>query len=130
MAEKSKRVAVAYITDSQDNILMGKRNDNGLWSQPGGHIEVGECPYMGMARELKEEAGLDALDMKIVACKMVGNMLIYLFKCKVDPNQKIDTSNDPDKEFDNLEYIDPNDVREELHVPIERNVTLHYWINS
>ena len=43
--ERTKRVAVCLVRDWKDDILMGKRNDNGLWTQPGGHLDRGECPH-------------------------------------------------------------------------------------
>lgn len=126
----SNRVAMSLICDESDNVLMGKRNDNGLYTTPGGHLEPGEDPFEGMARELKEEAGLDAKDMKIVKVTKKGKMLVYVMKVEVDPEQEIDTSNDPDEECDHWEYMDPNEVVEELHVPLERNSVLKAWMDS
>ena len=60
------RVAVCLITDNQDNILMGCRNDCGKYTCPAGHIESGEEPHFGAIRELKEETGLDAQSCKLV----------------------------------------------------------------
>jgi len=57
-------------------------------------------------------------------------VLVYGFEVKVDHNQEIDVSNDPDNECDGWEYKDPNEVCEELHVPIEKNVLLKYWIEN
>ena len=94
--KNSKRIAIALITDENDKILMGKRNDTDKWTMPAGHIEKGECPFMGMARELKEETGLDAVDIKLVSCRMKNNMLLYVFKVEIDADQEIDTSGDPD----------------------------------
>lgn len=107
---------------------MGKRNDNGLWTVPGGHLDRGECPYQGAARELKEEAGLDAKDLKLVKVGKISDMMVYVFKIEVDIMQAIDVSGDPDKECDNWEYIDPNDVREDLHIPLERNCVMKAWL--
>jgi 8-oxo-dGTP pyrophosphatase MutT (NUDIX family) len=127
---KSKRVAAALITDDSDNILIGKRNDNGKYTNPAGKANVNEDIYDAMVRELKEETGLDAIDLSIVKVKKINDMLIYLFKVTVDKNQKIDTSKDPDKECLSWDYIDPNDVVENLHIPLERNVLLQYWANN
>ena len=42
--EDSKRIAIALITNENDKILMGKRNDTDKWTMPAGHIEKGELP--------------------------------------------------------------------------------------
>lgn len=49
---------VAVIDPIRKQILMGQRQDNGLWTTPGGHLEPGESPEDGALRELWEEAGV------------------------------------------------------------------------
>jgi len=127
---KSKRVAIGLVTNENDRVLMGKRNDTDKWTNPAGHIEIGECPFEGMARELKEETGLDAIDMKLVKTGMKGGMLLYLFIVTVDSEQKVDCSNDPDKECDNFTYEDPFDHIHELHISPEENWAIKYWANN
>ena len=129
---KTKRVAVCLVINKDDKVLMGKRNDNGKWANPGGHLNKNECPFQGAIRELKEETGLDAVDVKLVRAgfKKDKGVLVYIFLTEVDENQEIDTSNDPDKEFDSLEYIDFFDKIDELHVPAEHNWGLEYWANN
>ncbi len=126
----SNRVAAILIRDDNDDILMGKRNDNGLWANPGGHLKVGEQYYEGAIRELEEETGLDVKEIKLVGMCKCDKILVYLFEATVDPSQEVDTSKDPDKECDDWEYIDPNEVRDELHVPLDSNVVLKYWIDN
>jgi len=127
-----RRVAIVLVTDCNDNLLMGKRQDSGLWTNPGGHLENKEEPFEGAVRELKEETGLDPLEIHLAKCCYVKekNILIYLFCAKVDPRQHLDFSKDPDKEFSQLEYVDPNEVKEALHVPLDKNVALKYWAES
>lgn len=130
MSDGYKRIAVALVTDEEDKVLMGKRNDTGKWTMPAGHIEKGECPFMGVARELKEETGLDAKEIRMVECKLLEKMLIYLFKIQVFSGQDIDTTGDPDKECNLFSYEDPFDHIEDLHVPAERNIALKYWAEN
>ena len=130
MKEKTKRVACCLIRDWKDDLLMGKRNDNGKWTQPGGHLDKGECPYVGAIRELKEETGLDAKDTKLVKVCKNDKVMVYVFEMKVDQDQEVDCSLDPDKECDDWTYTDPNEVREELHIPIEYNAVLKYWMDN
>lgn len=132
MNKRSRRVCIALITDAHDNILMGKRNDSGKWAQPAGKAYVKEDPYYCMIRELKEETGLDVVDMKLIGSQWNKdkNLILYLFKITVEPNQLIDASGDPDKECPTWSYQNPNDVVTELHVPIEENIALKYWIDN
>jgi 8-oxo-dGTP pyrophosphatase MutT (NUDIX family) len=129
---KSKRVAVAIVRDENDNVLFGIRKDCGKYVNPSGKAEKGEDIYQACIRELKEETGLDALDLKLVKVgyKTEKKMMVYIFDVKVDRNQKIDPSNDPDEEADVWAYLDPNDIIDQLHVPIEENWGLHYWAKS
>jgi 8-oxo-dGTP pyrophosphatase MutT (NUDIX family) len=128
--KKTKKVSIAICLNDRDEVLMGKRNDSGKWTTPGGHCYVGEDPCAGMVREFKEETGLDALLVKMLCCCLVKGTLIYLFEVKVDPSQKIDTSKDPDKECGDWSYVDPIDVVKDLHIPLKDNLVMHHWINN
>ena len=99
MKEKTKRVACCLLRDWKDDILMGKRNDNGLYTQPGGHLDKGECPYVGAIRELKEETGLDATDTKLVKVCKNDKIMLYVFEMSVSSDQEVDVSGDPDDAF-------------------------------
>lgn len=129
---KTNRVAVAIIRDHNDNVLFGIRNDNGLYTNPAGHLNKGEDPFDGCARELREETGLNATDIKLVRAgfKKGKKVLVYIFDVKVDLSQQFDSSNDPDKECDIWAYLDPNEVADQLHVPLEENWGLEYWCNN
>jgi len=56
-------VAVGVILDDNQQILIAKRpmasHQGGLWEFPGGKIEVGEALEQALARELKEELGIE-----------------------------------------------------------------------
>ncbi len=51
----------------EENILLIRREDNGLWAMPGGVTDVGETWAESAERELREEAGV-----KGVATKLLG----------------------------------------------------------
>jgi 8-oxo-dGTP pyrophosphatase MutT (NUDIX family) len=128
VSKDSNRVAVALITDDQDNVLMGQRLDSGKFTQPGGHCHVNEDTFECLVREIKEETGYDVKEAKL--CKMCkrGPKLIYLYQVEIEGEQ--DTSNDPDNEVETWAYIDPNNVLEDLHVPLEHNILLKYWAEN
>lgn len=48
----------AVIFNAQRQVLLVKRNDNGLWSLPSGHLEIGETVVEAIKREIQEETGL------------------------------------------------------------------------
>ncbi|KAK2719861.1 nucleoside diphosphate-linked moiety X motif 17-like [Artemia franciscana] len=67
--EKGIRVGVAVLVTSADNhVLLTRRAWHmrtfpGIWVPPGGHVERGETLEEAGLRELKEEAGIDLLEI-------------------------------------------------------------------
>lgn len=60
------QVGTAIIILKDDKILLMKRkgpHGQGTWSTPGGHLDFGETPEQGAAREAKEEVGLKVTDI-------------------------------------------------------------------
>ncbi|MGH3623090.1 MAG: NUDIX hydrolase [Sciscionella sp.] len=69
-AANSIAVAVsAFIQNDQGRILMIRRSDNGLYSIPGGQLELGETLAHTAVREVKEETGID--------CEVTGLIGVY-----------------------------------------------------
>ncbi len=58
--------ASAVVVDREGRILLHRRDDNELWSIPGGAMEVGESIGQTVVREVKEETGLDVEPESIV----------------------------------------------------------------
>lgn len=131
MRNKTRRVVIALAVDEYDNVLMGKRCDNKKYAQPAGKLYMKEDPYQGMKREFLEETGVDIEEIKLIGSEWDKdrNLILYLFKV-VPVSQEFDVSKDPDGEFESLHYIDPNNIVEELHVPIEQNIALRYWMQN
>lgn len=48
-------------------VLLVKRQDNGLWGLPSGHVEPGETVEEAVIRELQEETGLKITVQKLIA---------------------------------------------------------------
>lgn len=53
----------ALIKDENGKVLVLKENQD-TWSLPGGGLDHGEDPKMGILRELKEELGIEHLHVK------------------------------------------------------------------
>jgi ADP-ribose pyrophosphatase YjhB (NUDIX family) len=58
--------ASAIVADKKGRILLQLRSDNGCWALPGGAMEVGECIAQAIAREVREETGIDVEPERIV----------------------------------------------------------------
>lgn len=54
------------ITDGNDNFLLQKRVDDGMWALHGGSIELNESAEDAMKREVKEELGLNITNYKLL----------------------------------------------------------------
>ena len=58
--------ANAVIFDGDGRILLTKREDNGLWCLPGGHMDLGEMIQETVIRETEEETGLKVAVERVV----------------------------------------------------------------
>lgn len=56
----------AVIRDEQDRVLLHRRLDDGTWSLPSGAIEPGETPATAVARETREETGLEVRAVRVL----------------------------------------------------------------
>jgi ADP-ribose pyrophosphatase YjhB (NUDIX family) len=85
-----------YIEDAQGRLLLGQRLDTREWAMIYGVNEPGEEPAVTVAREAKEEAGVDVIVTDLVAVKSSTRILTYdngdqasyidhLFLCTLDP---------------------------------------------
>ncbi len=75
---------VAGIIRRENQILIGQRPEThtlgGLWEFPGGKIEMGESPEDALARELREELGIEATigSLKIACTHSYGDVGILI----------------------------------------------------
>jgi ADP-ribose pyrophosphatase YjhB (NUDIX family) len=58
--------ASAVVVDGDGRILLHRRSDNGLWSIPGGAMEIGESIAETVVREVAEETGLEVEPERLV----------------------------------------------------------------
>lgn len=56
----------AFVQDEQGRLLMIRRTDNDMYSIPGGAQDVGETIGRTVAREVKEETGVDVEPIDII----------------------------------------------------------------
>lgn len=125
--KEPRRVAAIAAYNAEGLFLWGKRNDNGKWTNPGGHMEPGEEPLEAARRELEEETGLKGQDFQYLGRGLAGrdgSVLVYCYRCIAEG--EIDTSDDPDEECEEWRWIEPEDIPEEitsnLHSP--KNILL------
>lgn len=75
---------VAGFMRKDGKILVGQRPENntlaGMWEFPGGKIELGESPEDALARELREELGIEATigELKLVCSHTYGDVGILI----------------------------------------------------
>jgi 8-oxo-dGTP diphosphatase len=71
MQSISREIVGAFIFSQDGLILLGKNKPGGvyegLWTIPGGGVEVGEDTIAALKREIAEEVGLDISDADIIA---------------------------------------------------------------
>ena len=58
-----------YVEDEQGRVLLGRRSDTGEWAMVYGINEPGEEPADTVAREVKEETGVDVIVTDLVSVK-------------------------------------------------------------
>lgn len=117
-------------------ILHGKRSDSGQWSIPGGHVHIGENIKNAAVREIKEETGLELNpdDLEHIGTehydKPEKNLTVHLFLCKKPyHHESMDFTEDKDKEFEELKFIDPL-THDNLYQPNGENILVTYLKGS
>ena len=82
-------VAVGILTDDEGRVLVTRRaasaHQGGLWEFPGGKVESGESVIDALARELKEELGLEVEHSEpfMVVDHDYGDKQVRLEVCRV-----------------------------------------------
>lgn len=77
MQKTVTKVALAYIFDAQDRVLIAKRPQSkhmgGFWEFPGGKLEQGESPLQAIAREIFEELAIEVVGTLVLANFSLGD---------------------------------------------------------
>jgi ADP-ribose pyrophosphatase YjhB (NUDIX family) len=61
------KLDVRCLVLDRGNVLLVRESDDGLWSLPGGWVDVGELPREAAERETREEAGFDVTVTRLLA---------------------------------------------------------------
>jgi len=64
--QATPKVDVRAVAFREGRILLVRNRDDGLWSPPGGWVEVGERPSQAAEKELREESGFSGRAVKLV----------------------------------------------------------------
>lgn len=111
------------VANQQGELLLVRRSVEpgiGEWCLPGGFIEIGETPQEAVARELKEELGIDIqspqlLDVGSHLNGYYGDVLIIGFTLQIDEKLKI---------------IPGDDVSEAVYFSIENRPDLVFRVHE
>jgi len=131
IAKSARRVATVAVKRGNE-LLMGKRNDNGRWTLPGGHAEDGESMLQAAIRELAEESGIEVNHLSPMSdpVEVESGLTVQPFQLSVGDATPVSLDGDPDGEIERWEWVDvsdglPEDVAGNLHVPTDRNVAIN-----
>lgn len=87
---------VVIVAETKGKWIFCKHKDRDTWEIPGGHIEPGEKPMEAAARELQEETGAEAFELKRLCAYSVehGERTSYglLFHAHVEKLKKMPNS--------------------------------------
>lgn len=79
-----KAGVAVIILNNENQVLLQKRSDVGLWGIPSGHIEIGETVSQAAIREVKEETNLDIGIKKLIGVYSDPNSQVFEY-----PNGKV-----------------------------------------
>jgi 8-oxo-dGTP diphosphatase len=90
MEANKPQIAVGAIVVHDERLLMvrrGREPGRGLWSLPGGRVEHGEYLHEALAREVKEETGLDVTPHALVGIlEVVGDPHYVILDFAAEPS--------------------------------------------
>src|SRR6185436_11811839 len=86
------RPGVSAVILRPGGVLLQRRSDNGLWGLPGGGVEPGESVREAVAREVREETGLEVEPLRVIGVYSApehhqiitypdGNVIHYVSTC-------------------------------------------------
>ena len=90
------RIACSAIIERGGEYLMARRRDIGWWNLPGGGLEAGETVEQGLAREVREEVGVEIRVIRLVGVysKPQKSEVVLTFLCKLADDTPPTTSDE------------------------------------
>jgi 8-oxo-dGTP diphosphatase len=80
-------VVAGIITREDGAVLLARRgpgkSNAGMWEFPGGKLEPGETPEAGLARELREELGVEVAVGAYVATGVAGGVSLRGYRARI-----------------------------------------------
>jgi 8-oxo-dGTP pyrophosphatase MutT (NUDIX family) len=119
------RIVAAVVLDADGRLLVVRKCGTTAFIQPGGKIEPGESARDAVAREVREELGVDAIDIQplgrhsAVAANEPGHTVdAELFRVELDGDPVAQA------EIDELRWIDPHEPGDMELAPLTRDTVL------
>lgn len=112
VGDKPEIVAVGIVSQDGRQILTGKRRDNGLWTSPGGHMDLYEAPEEAAVREVLEETGLEISpeNLQLISSQTLTShrtgrdFILHAYLAKID-RQDASPAADPDHEVVEWKWV-------------------------
>lgn len=101
---KGRGVGVV-VEDENGKILIGKQNDMGVWTTPGGHVKPDESFAEAAVRELREETGIVAQNPVEVGQHMLNGNDSHVFVVNSFKGKLRDSG-----EVGNLKFVEPHNI--------------------
>lgn len=77
--DELKAGVAVIILNEENQVLLQKRADVGLWGIPSGHVEIGETVSETAIREVKEETNLDIEIKKLIGVYSDPNSQVFVY---------------------------------------------------
>ncbi len=80
--------AVIFNDERQVLLLNHVLRPRSGWGMPGGFLDRGEQPSEGIRRELREETGIELIDLRNIRVRTIGSHIEFIFSAKASGDPK------------------------------------------
>lgn len=111
---KDKKIsAVHAFCFYNDQLVIVYTGSKGIWTPPGGGVEVGEDAKDAVQREVQEESNMRVLKQRFIGCQHITGSTGIISQtrsvCLVEPYGEFVI--DPDGDITEIKLIDPNEYK-------------------